>query len=302
MSLDLKKLRYFLVLTEELHYRRAAARLGIAQPPVSAAIATREESLGTQLLERDRRSVRLTPAGQALAKEAAQLIAKADAAERLVKRVAGAEVSRIRLGFVPWSVMKILPRSLLEFRKQWPQVKVRIDEQMSRSQVEALREGSLDLGILNRNLVETRGLQLHTLETTHLVAVVPARWPIGKLQHIRLQDLARHPFLVFPNHWVPNYFAAFKDACRQAGFIPKVAQYVGQPYTMFNLVANGLGVGLVQDTARHLKMEGVTLLDIVDLAKPFWSEIALAHVKQTLSPPVAALKDILVRNAQVRAK
>jgi len=189
-----------------------------------------------------------------------------------------------------------LPRSLLEFRKHWPQVKVRIDEQMSRSQVAALREGTLDLGILNRNLVETRGLELHTLERTHLVAAVPSHWPISKSQQVRLKELATYPFLLFPNHWVPNYNAVFKDACRQAGFSPKVAQYVGQPYTLFNLVANGLGVGLVQDTARHLKMDGVTFLDISDLAKPFKSEIALAHLKQPLSPPIAALKEILLQH------
>lgn len=301
MDLDLRQLERFVAVAEELHYRRAAQRLGMAQPPLSQSILRLEEALKVQLFARNNRRVALTPAGAALLDEARRLLAQAETAQRIVRQTATGQIARLRVGFVPWSVMRILPRALHEFRRKWPGVEVRLDEQMSKSQVEALREARLDLGILNRSIVSLDGLEVRTIERTRLVAAMPSRWPIARRKSVKLAELAEFPFVLFPEHWVPNYYASFAGACRQAGFEPKVAQQVGQPYTMFNLVANGFGIGLVQDSARHMKVVGVKLVPVEDLPDRFWTEIALAWMPKSLAPPHKALIELLEKQARLAA-
>jgi len=194
--------------------------------------------------------------------------------------------------------MRALPRAMVEFQRRWPGVELRIDEQMSRSQVDALQQGTLDLGIFNRYLVDTSGLDTLTVETTRLTAAVPTASPLAHKRGVRLRELADCTFLLFPQTWVPDYFGAFEAACRAAGFSPRIGQSVRQPYTMFNLVANGLGVGLVQDSARHLPVAGVALVPIVDLDAPFWSEIAAAWMPARLTPPLQSFIECLRRAAR----
>lgn len=293
ITIDLGRLQCFVAVAEELHFRRAAARLGMAQPQLTLAIQRLESDLGGQLLSRSNRKVELTPAGKALLEEARPLLARAGAAARMVRQLSSGEIGRLRVGFVPWSVMRALPRTLRQFHAKWPGIEVVIDEQMSRSQVEALQDGSLDLGILNRHLIDTTGLELATVETTRLVAAIPSKWPLGKRRSVHLAELADCPFIEFPQHWVPNYFGAFDEACKRAGFKARVAQRVRQPYTMFNLVANEVGIALVQDTARHLELAGVSLVPIEDLVEPFWSEIAMAWLPRRLSNPLRDFIEIM---------
>lgn len=295
--MDLQDVRHFVAVAEELHFRRAAQRLGTSQPLLSRAVQRLEADLGARLIDRDNRNVSLTPAGAALLEDGKRLLAQHDAVTRRIQGIANNEQGRLRIGFVPWSVMRTLPRALMEFRQRWPGVEVRVDEQMSRSQVEALKDGTLDLGVLNRYLVDTAGLETATVETTRLVAAVPSAWPLARRRQVKLKELAGFTLILFPQHWVPDYYGAFEVACRRAGFTPKIGQYVGQPYTMFNLVANGFGIGLVQDSARHFKVEGVTLVPIADLDAQFWSEIALAWVPARLTPPLKAFIDTMLRVA-----
>lgn len=297
--MELRQMRLFLAVAEELHFGRAAQRLGMAQPPLSRAIAQLENELGAPLLSRTSRRVSLTAAGEALRQQAEALLAQADLAERTVRQVATGELGRLRVGFVPWGAMRILPRALRDLRRHWPGVDVRLDEHMSRSQVEALRHGTLDAGILNRQYVDTSGLALATIETTRLVAAVPASWPIGQRRRVRLAELAEYPFVLFPHHWVPNYHATFEAACRRAGFTPRVAQQVGQTFTLFNMVANELGIGLIQDSARHLKVEGVSLVTISDMDDAFSAELAVAWSPARVTPPLRALLQAIGKAAGV---
>lgn len=288
-SMELKQLRAFVAVAEELHFGQAARRMGMSQPPLSRTIAQLEADIGAQLLLRNNRSVRITPAGEALLRQARELLSRADAAERSVRRIAAGEVGRLRVGYVPWGALRILPRALRQMRKRWPGIDVRLDEHMSRSQVEQLQRGNLDIGILNRNMVDTAGLSVETVETTRLVAAVPSAWELGARDAVRLAELAPYPFVLFPHHWVPNYTETFEAACERSGFTPRVIQEVGQTFTLFNMVANELGIGLVQDSARHLKVEGVSLVAISDMAEEFSSALGMAWVEERTTPAVRAM-------------
>jgi DNA-binding transcriptional LysR family regulator len=288
--MELRHLRHFLAVAEELHFARAAKKLGMAQPPLSQSVMRLEKSLGTKLLDRSSRGVQLTAAGKALVAEAREVLARADLAERLVQRVASGELARVSIGFVPMSATLTLPRAVRAFQRDWPNVEVQLHERTSAAQVDALHNGSLDLGILVRDLVGTTGLQLRPIERYSYVAAVPASWPLAGRSSLHLSDLAGFPLVLFPQQLAPNFFIDFEAACRRAGFTPRIQQQVAQPYTMFTLVVEQLGIGIVQDTARHLKIDGITFVPIRDMPASLSHEVALAWVPRSMPP---ALRDMI---------
>jgi DNA-binding transcriptional LysR family regulator len=298
--LELRHLRHFVALAEELHFARAAKKLRMAQPPLSQSIMRLEESLGAKLFDRSSRTVQLTPAGRALLPEARDIVARAELAQRLVERVAAQGLVRLRIGFVPMSATLTLPRAIRAFSKIYPHVEIQLQERTSASQVEALRSGALDLGILVREIVDTAGLQLRRIERYAFVAAVPRDWPLAKRTSLRVGDFAGAPLILFPQQLVPKFFEEFQEACRKGGFTPRIQQRVMQPYTMFTLVAQELGIGVVQDTARHLKIEGVAFVPIKDMPGSLSHEVAVAWIPRAVPEPVRAMIALLQQFAAGR--
>ena len=278
MTIDLRYLKHFVAVAEELHFGRAAKKLKIAQPPLSQSIMRLEELLGVKLFERSSRSVTCTPAGKALLPEALDILRRTELAEHIVRRAAAGELTTLRIGFVPMSAALSLPRALRAFKRSWPQVEIRLYERTSAVQVEALREGRLDLGIIVREIVDTTDLQVRPIERYGYVAAIPSGWPLGKRRSIRLRELAGAPLILFPQQLVPNFFTEFESACRKAGFSPQIQQRIAQPYTMFSLVSQELGIGIVQDSAKHLSIRGVEFVPIRDMPESLNHEVALAWV------------------------
>jgi DNA-binding transcriptional LysR family regulator len=297
--MDLHHLRHFVAVAEELHFGRAAKRLGMAQPPLSQSIMRLEESLGTKLLNRDSRQASLTPAGTVLLVEARDLLTRAAVAERAVLRAAAGEVAKLRIGLVPMSAMQIVPQAMLLLHKQWPDVEVQLYERPSKAQMDAVREGTLDAGIVVHEPGASTDFDVRVIERYRQVAVVPSSWPLAKRRSIVVADLANQPLILFPPQLRESYLQPFTRACRRAGFTPRVAQKIVQPYTMFNLVANGVGIGLVQDTASVLRIEGVAFVPVRDMPD-LVSEVALIWIARTASPSLRALIDIIGRLADSR--
>jgi DNA-binding transcriptional LysR family regulator len=291
--MELRHLRHFVAVAEELHYGRAATRLGMAQPPLSQSIMRLETSLGATLLDRSTYQVTLTAAGQALLKEARILLAQAALAEKAVERAAAGVLPHLRLAFVPMSLMRVLPEAIRQFRRAWPGVQVQLVERASRHTAESLRNGSIDLGLVVPSLLDRDGLELRTIERTRVVAAIPSKWPLGKRKSVRLAELADCSFILFPQQMMKHFYSVFESTCRIAGFTPDISQQVNQAYTMFNLVANGLGVGLVQESARGMQVAGVTLVDVEDMPDSFITEVAIAWMPNTISPPLYAMIGLL---------
>lgn len=291
--MDLHHLRHFVAVADELHFGRAAARLGMSQPPLSQSIRRLEASLDAPLFERARTGVRLTPAGTALLPHARATLQQAELAERAVRQAARGEHTVLRVGFIPWSLTRALPQAIRQFRVRWQGVQVHLYERVSRQQVASLHAGDLDLAVIRLNLTDTSGLATQIVEIGRLVVAVPSAWPLAKRESLRFADLSDQPFVIFPPSLSPAAHDAFEAACRAADFRPNVIQETAQPSTMLSMVANELGIALIQNTAAAMTPEGVTLVPIRDAPTSFQSQVAMAWRPQYITPALRAFMDTL---------
>jgi DNA-binding transcriptional LysR family regulator len=291
-AMELRHLRHFVAVAETQHFGRAAARLGMAQPPLSQSIMRLEESLGIKLLERTPRGVSLTAAGAALMAEAKPLLAQADLAERRVRQAAD-ELASLSIAFVPMCAMRIMPLAMHALHKQWPGVDVRLLERGSALTAAGVKNGSIDLGVVVTSVAQVAELENVVIERLGMVAAVPANWPLAEQTRVSLTDLAAYPLIMFPQQISQPVFAALEAARRDAGVSPKVTQQARHPYTMLNLVANELGVGLMLDSARHLPVQGVAFVDIEDLSPDFNTEVSLIWTDRPHKPYHRAMLDII---------
>ena len=299
--MELRHLRHFVAVAEELHFGRAARRLRMAQPPLSQSIMRLEESLGAKLLDRSSREVRLTPAGAALLSEARGILERSEAAELAVKRASSETTTTINVGFVPMCSTPALPQAIREFRRRWPLVTVELHELASIVQLQRLRSGALDLALI----VGGHDVDEFTVEQIgHFrpVAVIPRGWPLARRRSVRLAELKNMPLVLFPQQLKTPYFAELAAACRRAGFVPKVAQRVGQPYTMLSLVAQEMGIGFVPAAARHLAVAGVAFVTVRDLPDTFDTHVFVASLERHDRPEITELSALLRKLAPAYAE
>jgi DNA-binding transcriptional LysR family regulator len=245
--------------------------------------------------------VALTAAGKVLLPLARDVLDRVELAERLVRRAGEGRITQLRVGCIPWSLTRALPRALRRFKQRWPGLEVRVYEKVSRQQVAAVCDGELDLGIVSLRMIDVVGAALaqRVVETSKLVAAVPRAWALSREPNLRLAQLAHVPFVTFPAQFSPRAHESFLAACRGAGFEPRIAQESAQPYTLLNMVANELGVALIQDTAAALRVEGVALVPISDAPSSFDTEIALVWQPHALTPPLQSLIETIAEEAQI---
>jgi len=256
MVMELRHLRYFLAVAEELHFGRAAARLHIAQPPLSQQIRQLERELGFDLFLRTNRRVRLTDAGRAFRAEAQALLDGLGRATAAAGRVARGESGALAVGFVASATYALLPALYRRFHERYGDVALTLAEMSTAEQVEALRAGRIQLG-LARPPVGDETLALEPLADEPLVVALPARHRLAPRRALALRTLAAEPFVLFPSHPRPGWIDVVQGACRGAGFRPAVAQEVLELSTAVTLVAAGIGVTLVPASAQALRLPGV---------------------------------------------
>jgi DNA-binding transcriptional LysR family regulator len=266
--MELRHLRYFVAVAEELHFGRAAARLRIAQPPLSRQIRDLEREIGAPLLSRTKKRVALTPAGRAFLPEARLAIAQAKRAKRAALSAARGEMGELRVGFVEAATYSgVLPGVLRHFRKHLPDVGLELFEMSSFQQAEALRQGRIDLGILHSPPPDAdRWLRLERVLEDRLVVALPRGHHLAKRSRLALRALAPEPFLLFPRYAAMVLYDRIIAACRDAGFSPSVVQEAAQMQTIIGLVAAGLGVALVPASIVQLRRPGVVYRPLRDLA------------------------------------
>lgn len=245
--MELRHLRYFVAVAEELHFGRAAERLHIAQPPLSRQIRDLEEELGVPLFDRVARGIELTPAGRAFLPEARLTLAQAERAQRSAQRAAKGEIGRLRVGFVEAATYSaILPNVLGFFRMHLPQIGLSLFEMSSGEQEEAFRDGRIDLGMLDNPPPDAeRWLNVEPVYGDPLVAALPESHPLAAAARVTLADLAGDSFVLFPRSDVPRLYDEFIASCRAAGFSPRVVQQAAGWHTLAGLVGAGVGTGFV---------------------------------------------------------
>jgi DNA-binding transcriptional LysR family regulator len=285
---ELRPLRSFLVLAEELHFGRAARRLHISQPPLSRQIRRLEDELGVELLRRTRRSVQLTDAGRLLVEQGRPLVDQAERVEELVRRAGAGEVGRLAVGFVGSATYETLPAIVRAFRDLAPGVELRLEELTTAPQVAALRAGQIDVGLV-RPPVDGGRLRLTPLVEERLVAALPDTHPLAGRTRVRAAALADDPFVLFPRQIGSGLYDDVLGVCRAAGFGPRVVQEAGDMQTIVSLVSAGIGVSLVPSSVAVFRPPGVVYRDLdgpnATLA------LALAERLDERSPLVARFRE-----------
>lgn len=257
LKLDLRRVRYFLAVAEELSFSRAAARLHMAQPPVSYQIKQLEADLGVLLFERTRRGVRLTDAGRVLYDEARRIMIQLEQTARMVERVGSGEVGRLNLGFVPSASNEVLPRLLHRFGQSFPGVEIFLQEMKPDDVVERLLNSRLDVGFFYLPC-EEEGLEFRPVSRESFVVALPDGHALAAEPEVELAHLGDEPFILPMRYKMPGLYAQVIEACRAAGFTPWAVQKdVWLIQTIVGLVAGGIGVALVPGSTLSLPRQGV---------------------------------------------
>jgi DNA-binding transcriptional LysR family regulator len=258
--MDLRLLRYFQAVAEELSFSRAARTLHIAQPALSRAVKELEARLGLVLLTRTKRSVALTPAGAALLDETRLLLQRLDEAQRRVQRVASGEEGELRLGFIGPPTHSFLGRIVKEFRNRYPRVTVVLEERTPERVWEMVARGRLSIG-LTRPVMPHLAIGLHTvvLRDEPLCAVIPENHPFARVKSIGWRQLAGEPLIVLSRREGVSLHDAVLAACRLARFVPNLAHTPSVISTVLSYVESEAGIGIVPDSI-HPLAQGLPLV------------------------------------------
>ena len=283
--MELRHLRYFVAVAEELHFRRAAERLHISQPPLSQQIRALEAELGVQLLERDRRSVSLTAPGAVFLREARDILAAVEAAAEAARSVARGEAGRLALGFVGSAMHGALPGVLRAHRRAFPDVQLVLSELPTAGQLEALMTGRLDVGVI-RPPVREPGLAFETIHTEPVVVALPEDHPLAARRKVALAELVGEPFVLLARREAPGLHESLVQAMADAGGVPHVVQEAREMQTVVGVVAAGLGVSLVPASVGADEHRGVAYRPVAGEAPTV--ALALAWRPDDRSPVLAA--------------
>ena len=289
MNVEFSELEAFVALAGELHFRKASERLFLSQPALSKKIQRLEEKLKGALFVRTRRKVMLTDAGRSLLPKAAKLLQDADDALHEIQSAIEGRAGTLRIGFGMATVSEILPRTILRFRKLYPEVELQVREMPSPSQVSSLIEGRLDAGIL-RMPIPNRKLNSVPLFSEHLVLVTPADFPYRPKEGINA--LRNSGFIFVSPSISETFYDRVLNLCRLAGFTPRVVQEANEILTILHLVRAGVGVSLVPRSALRLKVPGVRFHEL-GWKEPLWRIGIAWHRNSEKLPLIARLVKVV---------
>ncbi|HXZ06566.1 MAG TPA: LysR family transcriptional regulator [Paraburkholderia sp.] len=254
--MDLKQLRYFVAVAEELHFGRAAKRLFISQPALSFDIRKFEEQLGVQLLARTSKTVSLTNAGQVLLGEARRLLLQASEAERITVRSAHGLAGHLRVGFVNSMLYRGLSSAVRRFESDHPDVEIVLKEMNTNEQVQAIQRMQIDMGYAHWGNFPAEVVSTPIFSEPFLCCL-PATHRLASRRKIDLRDLAQDPFILFPRAVSPHYHDLIIAQCVKAGFSPLIRHEARLWQTVVTMVEFGMGVALVPFTLRQVGNERV---------------------------------------------
>src|SRR3954471_10420153 len=255
--MELRHLRYFVVVAEELHFRRAAERLHMSQPPLSQQIRALEEEIGVQLFSRNQRRVELTAAGQSFLGRAREILEAVEDAARLARRVQRGEVGRLAVGFVGSAMYSVVPELLAALREHFPDVGLRLHELGTSEQLRQLEDGRLDIGFV-RPARQWPGLTIEPVMSEPVIVALHDRHPLAAKPRLALSDLVGEPLVLLTRAGSPGLRDVLAGAIERIGGEEGIAQEVAEMQTVIGLVAAGVGVSLVPESVRTLVRGGVT--------------------------------------------
>ncbi len=262
--MELRHLRYFVAVAEELHFTRAAKRLGMEQPPLSQQIRALERELGADLFRRQARAVSLTDAGRAFFDDARQILASVQRATDHAQRVARGDLGRIRVGMINSAPFHpFVPRVLREFGGKFPDVALSLDENSTPVLAAAVLKETVDVAFVRPLLGAEPGLITEALFDEDILIALPQGHRLAREKSLRLSRLKAEPFVLFSRPFGSGLYDEIINACRRAGFSPRIGQEASQITSIVNLVAAGLGVSLVPASMQQVHSVGVAYRPIL---------------------------------------
>ena len=290
--MELRRLRYFCAVAEELHFGRAAQRMHVVQSAISQQLKLLEDELGFPLVERSRQGVKLTLQGAIFLPEARAILSRVEAGMQRVRASADGLVGSLVIGFVDNVLWSTLPPLLREFRIHRPMIELILKPMDRIAQTEALRASTIDIGILP-SPAPGHGIETSLLVGAPLLAAVPESHALAGRPHLALAALADEPFVLFPPTMRSRLLELVVAACAQAGFSPRIAQEVEQLHTLLALVSAGLGVSLVPGWVAAAQPSGISYALVEDHMPSY--ELLLAWRSDATHPAVDAFKGVAGR-------
>lgn len=255
--MELRHLRYFVAVAEELHFTRAADRLNIAQPPLSQQIHQLENELGVQLFHRTKRQVELTTAGKILLKNTYKILNDIEKACDSAQRAHRGEIGKIIVGFTGTAILDILPNLSQHYRTRLPLVDLTVFQLSSTEQIHSLLNGEINIGILCAP-VQNSELNFEVIRQEPFIIAMPENHPLAsKSAPIEVQELSKELFIMTPRKAGQIYYDMIINICHSAGFSPHITQEVHELLTSISLVAAGMGVALVPHSIHNFQIKGV---------------------------------------------
>lgn len=242
--MDLRQLRYFVTVAEELNFSRAALRLHMSQPPLSHQIKILEDELGVVLLARNRREVKLTPAGRTFLKDCRALLDQAQAASNRARQVAGGSGGALRVGMATTAIDHVMPVFLAAFKQHFGLAQVTVVDMGSEDQVRSLAQDRIDLGFVHSRAV-TGALERMPVYQGSFALVMAADHPLATREALSLRDLAEESMVTFSREHRSVLFDTLVAACMNAGFSPRLVHVARHPMSLFQMVRGGLGVSVL---------------------------------------------------------
>jgi DNA-binding transcriptional LysR family regulator len=282
--MEIRQIRSFLSVAETLHFGRSARLLHLSQPALSLQIKSLEDELGLELLKRNRQGTILTEAGRVFRDSAAIALEQLEAATRKAQWAASGKLGRIRIGFISTAGHEIVPNLMRRFHKLYPEVEFSLRNVLTSEQVEKIQNGGLDVGFLRLPLGQIHGVEITTVHSEPLVAVVPLNHDLARAKEVRLQDLRGEKFVMYERSYAPGFHDFLIGILSRAGVVPDVSQTAGEMSTLISLVDSGMGVALLPESAARLRDAKVVACTIRDRLPP--SQIGMIVSKTNDAPVV----------------
>jgi len=289
--MELRHLRYFIAVAEELNFTRAAERLNTAQPSLSQQIKHLEQDLGVRLLNRSKRHVALTEAGKVFLAEAKELLARLDRAVQRAARAQQGKSIELSVGVVPAAEIKILPKLIPLLERHLPKVRLVFHNLPSAEQKRLLATGSLDIGLLRGPLHDPR-LEVEDVLWEMLVVGLPAKHPLARKKAVTIRQLNDLPFIMVSRQGSPELHAAVRTFCERSGLHPRVVQQADNVLGNLNMIRAGIGFGLFPDYATSILPKGVVVKALAWNPTPVVS-VVVAHRKGRPKAEIVAFMKLL---------
>lgn len=300
--MDLKQLRYFVAVAEEGHITRAAARLGMAQPPLSQAIKLLEADLGTTLFKRHPKGVTLTESGELLLADSRRLLGDAEAIRIRMRAVASGHAGVLTVGFTSSAAAHAFtPRVLRECRRKYPDIALQVSEDHAAGITEAVASGRMHCGFIRVPVARPAGLVFETLLREEVLVALPVGHPLlgrsGAAKALSLRQLRAESFITVRQTGAPGLYANLLALCERQGFSPRVEHEVSRMMTALSLVAAGQGVAVVPASMRGAHAQSIEYRPLKD-ASSLDAPLTLAYREDSDSAALRSLVALVHRFAQ----